>query len=68
MVLYRLRASNNTARAGMPDLDPTFEIGPAIKIKLLESKEDKYQLRFNSARARLFFHGFFFCKPRRMGV
>lgn len=39
-----VKASNNTAREGMPDLDPTFEIGPAIKINILESKEDKYRL------------------------
>jgi len=39
-----VKSSNNTAREGMPDIDPTFEIGPAIKIKLLENKEDKYQL------------------------
>ncbi len=39
-----VKASNNTAREGMPDLDPTFEIGPAIIINLLENKEDKYKL------------------------
>ena len=39
-----VKSSNNTARAGMPDLDPTFELGPALKIKLWESKEDKYKL------------------------
>ena len=39
-----VKSSNNTARQGMDDLDPTFEIGPAIKIKLLENKEDNYQL------------------------
>jgi outer membrane protein len=39
-----VKSSNNTAREGMPDLDPTFEIGPAIKIKLLENKEDKYRM------------------------
>jgi MipA family protein len=39
-----VKSSNNTARQGMEDLDPTFEIGPAIKIKLLESKEDKYRM------------------------
>jgi len=38
-----VKASNNTAREGMPDLDPTFEIGPAIIINLLENKEDKYK-------------------------
>ena len=42
-----VKSSNNTARQGMPDLDPTFEIGPAIKIKLLESKEDKYRMNLN---------------------
>jgi len=39
-----VKSSNNSARAGMPDLDPTFELGPALQIKLLESKEDKYKL------------------------
>ena len=39
-----VRSSDNTARAGMPDLDPTFELGPALKIKLWESKADKYKL------------------------
>ena len=39
-----VKASNNTAREGMPDLDPTFEIGPAIIVNLLENKEDKYKL------------------------
>ena len=39
-----VKSSNNTARQGMEDLDPTFEIGPALKIKLLECKEDKYRL------------------------
>jgi outer membrane scaffolding protein for murein synthesis (MipA/OmpV family) len=39
-----VKSSNNTARAGMPDLDPTFELGPALKIKLWESKADKYKL------------------------
>jgi Outer membrane protein V len=42
-----VKASNNTAREGMPDLDPTFEIGPAILINLLENKEDKYKLSLN---------------------
>jgi outer membrane protein len=39
-----VKSSNNSARAGMEDLDPTFELGPALKIKLWESKEDKYKL------------------------
>jgi outer membrane scaffolding protein for murein synthesis (MipA/OmpV family) len=39
-----VKSSNNSARAGMPDLDPTFELGLALKIKLWESKEDKFKL------------------------
>jgi MipA family protein len=39
-----VKSSNNTARAGMPDLDATFELGPALKIKLWESKPDKYKI------------------------
>jgi len=39
-----VRSSDNSARSGMPDLDPTFELGPALTIKLWENKEDKYKL------------------------
>jgi len=49
-----VKSSNNSARAGMQDLDPTFELGPALKIKLWESKEDKYKLDL-SLPVRAFF-------------
>jgi MipA family protein len=39
-----VRSSNNTAREGMPDLDPTFELGPALNIKILSDKQNKYDL------------------------
>lgn len=39
-----VKSSDNGARVGMPDLDPTFEFGPALRIKLLDSKENKYLL------------------------
>lgn len=39
-----VKSSDNSARAGMPDLDPTFELGPALRIKLMENREQKYQL------------------------
>jgi outer membrane protein len=39
-----VKSSDNTAREGMPDLDPTFELGPALKIKLWEQKENKTKL------------------------
>ena len=49
-----VKSSNNSARAGMEDLDPTFELGPALKIKLWESKEDKFKLSL-SLPVRAFF-------------
>jgi outer membrane protein len=39
-----VKSSNNSARTGMPDLDPTFEIGPALKILLMKDKQDKYKV------------------------
>jgi outer membrane protein len=39
-----VRSSRNSARSGMQDLDPTFELGPALTIRIRESKEDKYKL------------------------
>jgi outer membrane scaffolding protein for murein synthesis (MipA/OmpV family) len=39
-----VNSSNNSARAGMPDLDPTFELGPALKIKLWSEKEYRSKL------------------------
>jgi outer membrane protein len=39
-----VKSDNNTARAGMPDLDPTFEIGPALNITILENRENRYNL------------------------
>jgi outer membrane scaffolding protein for murein synthesis (MipA/OmpV family) len=40
-------SSKNSARSGMPDLDPTFEIGPSLEIKLLENKQDHYKFSAN---------------------
>ena len=37
-------SSDNTARQGMPDLDPTFEVGPSLTISLLENRQDRYKL------------------------
>ncbi|OPY87361.1 MAG: MltA-interacting protein MipA [Smithella sp. PtaU1.Bin162] len=39
-----VKSSDNSARAGMPDLDPTFEIGPSLRITLLESGAEDYKL------------------------
>lgn len=49
-----VKSSNNDARNGMEDLDPTFELGPALKIKLWENKEDKFKLSL-SLPVRAFF-------------
>jgi outer membrane scaffolding protein for murein synthesis (MipA/OmpV family) len=37
-------SSKNTARSGMPDLDPMFEMGPSLNITLLENRQDRYKL------------------------
>jgi outer membrane protein len=29
----------------MPDLDPTFEVGPSLNITLLEDRQDRYKLK-----------------------
>lgn len=39
-------SSENLARQGMPDLDPSLEIGPALDIKLLLSKKYNWLLSF----------------------
>jgi outer membrane scaffolding protein for murein synthesis (MipA/OmpV family) len=39
-----VKSSNNSARAGMPDLDPTFELGPALRINLTDDKHNDYKL------------------------
>lgn len=38
-------SSGNTARRGMPDLDPTLEIGPRLEIKLLRTTGDRMQVK-----------------------
>jgi outer membrane protein len=38
-------SSKNKDRQGMPDLDPTFEIGPSLNITLLENRQDRYKLK-----------------------
>jgi outer membrane protein len=37
-------SSKNSARAGMPNLDPTFELGPALKIVILQNVDYKYKM------------------------
>lgn len=37
-------SSNNSARGGMADLDPTFEAGPSLKIGLLEDRQARCKL------------------------
>lgn len=39
-----VKSSDNPDREGMADLDPTFEIGPSLKVTLLESRPDRYKL------------------------
>ncbi len=37
-------SSKNKARQGMPDLDPTFEIGPSLQVMLAEDKTAEYKI------------------------
>ncbi len=37
-------SSDNAARSGMPDLDPTLEIGPKLVVKLLRSRDGGVQV------------------------
>jgi MipA family protein len=39
-----VKSSDDNARRGMPDLDPTFELGPSLNITLLENRQDRYKL------------------------
>ena len=40
-----IRSDGNPVRQGMPDLDPTLEIGPTINVALVESVRSKLALR-----------------------
>ena len=39
-----VKSSDNDARRGMPDLDPTFEAGPSLNITLLDNRQEDYKL------------------------
>jgi outer membrane scaffolding protein for murein synthesis (MipA/OmpV family) len=39
-----VKSADNDARRGMPDLDPTFEAGPALNITLLNNRRADYKL------------------------
>lgn len=40
-----VKNTDNPDRRGMPDLDPTFEVGPSLNITLLEDRQDRYKLK-----------------------
>lgn len=40
-----VKNNDNPDRRGMPDLDPTFEVGPSLNITLLEDRQDRYKLK-----------------------
>ncbi|MCK7496073.1 MAG: MipA/OmpV family protein [Comamonadaceae bacterium] len=39
-----MKSDDNQARSGMPDLDPTLEIGPALDLALVRSRDRKISL------------------------
>lgn len=40
-----IKSGDNTARQGMPDLDPTLEIGPSLNLKLHDTASSRLALR-----------------------
>jgi MipA family protein len=40
-----VKSEDNAARRGMPDLDPTVEIGPSLNLTLLGSRKEKTELQ-----------------------
>jgi len=40
-----VKSSKNSARAGMPDLDATFEVGPALDITIFDDRKNKCSLK-----------------------
>lgn len=40
-----IKSDDNPARQGMPDLDPTLEIGPSLNLKLYETPRNRLTLR-----------------------
>jgi MipA family protein len=40
-----VKSTDNQARQGMPDLDPTFQLGPTLNFTLHQREYDKLQLR-----------------------
>ena len=49
-----VKSTDNMARRGMPDLDPTFEIGPSLEVLVSENKEKTYKLSLSFPARALF--------------
>ena len=39
-----VKSDDNDARRGMPDLDPTFEVGPSLRFNILKGENNRYNL------------------------
>lgn len=40
-----VRSKDNGAREGMPNLDPTIELGPQLKVRIFDSEEYRFELQ-----------------------
>lgn len=40
-----VKSKNNRARSGMPDLDPSLEIGPSLNVTLFDSADKRHSLK-----------------------
>ncbi len=56
-------SSKNKARQGMPNLDPTFEIGPSLQVMLAEDKNAEYKITLTFPIRAVFSTDFYGLKP-----
>lgn len=43
-----VNSDDNEARRGMEDLDPSFELGPSLRVKFIDDEDRQFQLRLNA--------------------
>ena len=43
-----VNSDDNEARRGMEDLDPSFELGPSLRLKFIDEEDSQLQLRLNA--------------------
>ena len=49
-----VKSNDNNARRGMPDLDPTFEVGPSLEVLVSQNKEKTHKISLSLPVRALF--------------